>query len=45
MRDANEANGKRPYQPPRLTVYGRMETVTLTNVTMNMTDLASGRMT
>lgn len=45
MRDANEVNGKRPYQPPRLTVYGPLETVTLTNITMNATDMVSGRMT
>lgn len=45
MRETNDGIEKRPYAAPRLTVYGRLETVTLTNVTMNMTDMITGRMT
>ncbi|HEV7589107.1 MAG TPA: hypothetical protein VGO40_13415 [Longimicrobium sp.] len=45
MTDANDVSEKRPYEAPRLAVYGPLETLTLTNVTMNMTDLASGRRT
>jgi hypothetical protein len=29
---------RRPYAPPRLTVYGDLRMVTLTNFTMNMND-------
>jgi hypothetical protein len=33
---------RREYRRPRLTVYGTVETVTLTNATMNTTDMMSG---
>jgi hypothetical protein len=29
---------RKPYAPPRLTVYGDLREVTLTNLTMNMND-------
>lgn len=42
MSDTSE---KRPYEAPRLKVYGHLEAVTQANITMNMTDMVSGRMT
>jgi hypothetical protein len=37
MDDVKDARRK-PYAPPRLTVYGDLRVVTMTNFTMNMND-------
>ena len=37
MHDVKPA-GRKAYSPPRLTVYGDLRVVTLTNFTMNMND-------
>lgn len=36
---------RRPYAPPRLTVYGDLRAVTLSNVSMNMNDPGNGSVT
>lgn len=42
MREAAE---RRPYERPRLQVYGPLREVTRSNVTMNMNDPGNGSMT
>jgi hypothetical protein len=37
-----EHSARRPYERPRLTVYGDLRTVTLSNVSMAMNDPGSG---
>lgn len=43
--DATGETARRPYAPPRLTIYGPLPVLTQTNVTMNMSDMVPGRMT
>lgn len=45
MRDDVKRTGRKPYSPPRLSVYGDLRVVTLTNFTMNMNDPGNSSMT
>jgi hypothetical protein len=38
MNDQTPPETRRPYAPPRLTVYGDLRTVTRTSLTQNMND-------
>ncbi len=39
------AQQRKPYAPPRLTVFGTLRLVTLSNITMNMNDPGNSSMT